>query len=146
MALLDGFRRGRFLTDEERAQIEAGLASAAGHTRARMTLVIDDAAAPDAARRARQCFQDWSIPETEKARAILVYVSAASWNYAVVGGEEIRRVAPQAFWETVEADFKRHFDEHRFCDGIFKALSQVAIQLKHHYPGEAASPPPNHPA
>ncbi len=136
MRLVDAFRRRHFLTAEERAQIAAGLASAAAHSRARLGLVIDDAAAPDPADRARQRFREWSIPEAEKGTAILVYVSAASWNYAIVGGEEIRRVAPGAFWETVEADFKRHFDERRFCDGIFKALSQVAIQLKHHYPCE----------
>ncbi len=142
MALLDGFRRRRFLTAEERAQIEAGLTSAAGHSRARLGLIIDEAAAPDPVGRARQCYQEWSIPEAEKGTAVLVYVSAASWKYAVVGGEEIRQVAPAAFWETVEADLKRHFDERRFCDGIFKALSQVAIQLKYHYPCEPASPPP----
>jgi uncharacterized membrane protein len=67
-----------------------------------------------------------------------VYASAASWTYAVVGGDEVRRVAPPAFWETVEAELKRHFDERRFCDGLFKALSQVAIQLKHHYPAAEA--------
>lgn len=143
MGLLDAYRRRRFLTEEERAQIAAGLASAAGHTRARLGLIIDETAAPDALRRARRCFQEWAIPEAEKATAVLVYVSAASWTYAVVGGEQIRRVAPPAFWDTVEADFKRHFDERRFCDGIFKGLSQVAIQLKHHYPSEPASPPPS---
>jgi uncharacterized membrane protein len=140
VGLLNGFRRRRFLTAEGRAQIDAGLASAAGHTRARLGLIIDETAAPDAAGRARQRFQEWRIPEAEKGTAILVYASAASWTYAVVGGEEVRRVAPAAFWETVEADFKRHFDERRFCDGIFKALAQVAIQLKHHYPCEPASP------
>ncbi len=86
MGLLDGYRRRRFLTAEERAQIEAGLASAAGHTQARLGLIIDEAAAPDAAGRARQCFQEWRIPEAEKGTAILVYASAASWNYAIVGG------------------------------------------------------------
>ncbi|MFA5028119.1 MAG: TPM domain-containing protein [Candidatus Methylomirabilota bacterium] len=134
MALLDGYRRRRFLTAEERAQIEAGLASAAGHTRARLHLYIDDTAAPEASPRARQCFSAWRLDPAERETAVLVYVSAASWTHAVIGGEEIRRVAPAAFWEVVDSELRRHFAERRFCDGIFKALSQVAIQLKHHYP------------
>jgi len=138
---LDGYRRRRFLTAGERAQIEAGLASAARCTRARLTLVIDPAAAPGPAARARRCFESWPLSEVERPAAVLLYVSAASWRYAVVGGDEIRRVAPPAFWDTLERDLRRHFAERRFCDGIFKALAQIALQLQHHYPAAPDSPP-----
>jgi uncharacterized membrane protein len=39
----------------------------------------------------------------------------------------IRRTAPQAFWETLDRDLTRHFEEGRYCDGLFKAVANVAI-------------------
>lgn len=142
MALLDGYRRRRFLSPEERGQVEAGLLSAARHTRARMTLVIDETAAPEPTARARQCFQEWMIDEAERPTAILLYASAASWTHALAAGDTIRREAPAAFWEAVASDLDRHFAERRFCDGLFKALSQIALQLKHHYPAAGSPDPP----
>lgn len=120
----------------EREQIAAALAEAGRHTRASIGLSIDErwAKAPQA--RARVLFEEWQLPEEERPTAVLVYVSAPSRTYAIVGGEEVHRVAPQTFWELVERDLHHHFEEGRYCDGIFKAIAQVAIQLERHFPRE----------
>jgi uncharacterized membrane protein len=34
----------------------------------------------------------------------------------------------------LDRDLHHHFEEGRYCDGIFKAIAQVAIQLEHHFP------------
>lgn len=136
MGLFDLLRRRRFLTAEEREQIAAGLAEAGRHTRARIGLSIDERASRDPQARAHALFQQWDLPEEERTTAVLVYVSAPSRTFAVVGGEEVRRVAPRSFWELVDRDFRHHFDEGRYCDGIFKAIAQVALQLAHHFPRE----------
>jgi len=134
MGRLLSFRLRRFLTETERGQIEAGLDEARRHTRARIGLLIDERKTADPLGRARTLFQEWTLPESERPTAILVYVSAASRNYAVIGGDEIQRLAPQSFWESVDRDLRRHFQEARYCDGIFKAIAQVAIQLERHFP------------
>jgi uncharacterized membrane protein YgcG len=131
---LSAFRLRRFLTVTEREQIAAALAEAGRHTRARIGLSIDERAAKDPQARARVLFQEWQLPEGERPTAILVYVSAPSRTYAIVGGEEVQKVAPQTFWELVDRDLHHHFEEGRYCDGIFKAIAQVAIQLEHHFP------------
>ncbi len=131
---LSGFRLRRFLTVTDRKQIAIALAEAGRHTRARIGLSIDERAAKDPQSRARTRFQEWPLPEDERPTAVLVYVSAPSRTYAIVGGEEVERVAPQTFWELVDRDLRHHFEEGRYCDGIFKALAQVAIQLEHHFP------------
>jgi len=143
--LLGALRRRPFLTPTERKQIEAGLATAQRHAGAPIGLVIDQRAAGDPEGRARQLFQRWALAESERARAILVYACAATRRFAVIGGDEIRRVAPQAFWESLQRDLARHFEEHRYCDGLFKAVAQVAIQLQHHF-GPPASGTPSDPA
>ena len=140
MGLLAAFRLRRFLTAREREQIEAALAEAGRHTRARLILSIDERAAADPRARAQALFGQWDLPEDERPTAVLVYVSAASRTFAIAGGNEVRRVAPQAFWELVDRDLRHHFDEGRYCDGIFKAIAQVAVQLEQHFPrdpGEA---------
>ncbi len=136
MRRLSAFRLRRFLTVTEREQIAAALAEAGRHTRARIGLSIDErwAKAPQA--RARVLFEEWQLPEEERPTAVLVYVSAPSRTYAIVGGEEVHRVAPQTFWELVDRDLHHHFEEGRYCDGIFKAIAQVAIQLERHFPRE----------
>ena len=139
MGLLTTLRRRRFLTTAERAQIAAALAGVDRYTRARIGLSIDDDASDDPRRRAEALLRQWDLPEAERATAVMLYVSAVSRNFAVVGGEEVRRIAPRAFWEVVHRDLCHHFEERRYCDGIFKALSQVAVQLRHHFPPE--SPP-----
>ena len=126
--------RRRFLTESEREQITAGLEEAGRHTRARIGLTIDAKATDDPHGRAQHHFQAWNLPEDERSTAVLVYVSARSRAFAVVGGDEVRRVAPQTFWEVVNRELHHHFDEGRYCDGIFKAIAQVAIQLERHFP------------
>jgi uncharacterized membrane protein len=131
---LSAFRLRRFLTVTEREQIAAALAEASRHTRAKIGLSIDERPAKDPRARARVCLQEWQLPEDERSTAVLVYVSAASRTYAIVGGEEVHRLAPQTFWELVDRDLHHHFEEGRYCDGIFKAIAQVAIQLERHFP------------
>lgn len=141
MRRLSSFRLRRFLTVTEREQIAAALAEAGRHTRARIGLSIDEQATRDPRARARILFQEWQLPEGERPTAVLVYVSAPSRTYAIVGGEEVHRVAPQTFWELVDRDLHHHFEEGRYCDGIFKAIAQVAIQLEHHFPREPETRP-----
>jgi uncharacterized membrane protein YgcG len=139
VGVLATLRRRRFLTAAERAQIAAALAGVDRYTRARITLSIDDEASDDPQRRAEALLRQWELPEAERATAVVLYVSAVSRNFAVAGGDEVRRIAPRAFWEVVHRDLCHHFEERRYCDGIFKALAQVAVQLQHHFPPE--SPP-----
>lgn len=134
MGLWAAFRLRRFLTPTEREQVAAALAEAARHTRARIGLTIDDQATGDPLGRARECFERWNLPEAERPTAIMVYVSAVSRTFAVVGGDEVECVAPRAFWEVVNRDLTHHFDEQRYCDGLFKAIAQVALQLQRHFP------------
>jgi uncharacterized membrane protein YgcG len=131
---LSAFRLRHFLTVSERDQIAAALAEAGRHTRARIGLSIDERAARDPLARARTRFQEWQLPEGERPTAVLVYVSVPSRSYAIVGGEKVGRLAPQAFWELVDRDLHHHFEEGRYCDGIFKAIAQVAIQLERLFP------------
>jgi len=138
---LSSFRLRRFLTVTEREQVAAALAEAGRHTRARIGLSIDEQATRDPRARARILFQEWQLPEGERPTAVLVYVSAPSRTYAIVGGEDVHRVAPQTFWELLDRDLHHHFEEGRYCDGIFKAIAQVAIQLERHFPREPETRP-----
>ncbi len=141
VGLLDALRRRRFLTAAEREQIAAALAEAGRHTRARIGLSIDERASNDPQARAQALFQQWDLPEDERATAVLVYVSPPSRTFAIVGGEEVRRIAPRTFWEAVDRDLRHHFEEGRYCDGIFKAIAQVALQLERLFPREPAEDP-----
>ncbi len=141
MRRLSAFRLRRFLTVTEREQIAAALAEAGRHTRARIGLSIDERATADPQARARILFQEWQLPAGDRPTAVLVYVSAPSRTYAIVGGEEVHRVAPQTFWELVDRDLHHHFEEGRYCDGIFKAIAQVTIQLERHFPRASEEDP-----
>ena len=134
MGLWAALRLRGFLTLTEREQVVAALAEAGRHTRARIGLTVDDRATGDPRARARECFERWSLPESERPTAVMVYVNGVSRSFAVVGGDEIERVAPRAFWEVVTRDLTHHFDEQRYCDGLFKAIAQVALQLQRHFP------------
>jgi len=138
MRLWFGLRR--FLTMTEREQIEAALVEAGRHTRARIGLIIDERAAKRPQDRARAKFLEWQLSKDELPTAVLVYVSAPSRTFAIVGGEEVRKLASQNFWELVDRDLHHHFEEGRFSDGIFKAIAQVAIQLERHFPPFSTSP------
>lgn len=127
MNLLGAFRRRPFLTPTEREQIEAGLATARRHAAAPLGLIIEERAAGDHDVRAQQLFQDWELSDAERGRAMLVYACAATRRVDIVGGDEVRRAAPAVFWETLRRDLARHFEEERYCDGIFKAVANVAI-------------------
>jgi len=132
MEFLRAFRRP-FLTDAERAQLLDGLAHACRHAGEPIGLIIDARASGEPEARAVSLFETWDMSAAARPRAVLVYANTATRRFAVVGGEEIRRVAPQAFWTQVNSELQRHFDDERYCDGLFKALAQIAIQLHHHF-------------
>ncbi len=134
MGFLDAFHRRRFLTASEREQITAALEEASRHTRARIGLFIDERSRRDSQTRAQAHFQEWDLPPSERPTAVLVYVCAPTRTFAIVGGDEIQRAAPRTFWELVDRDLHHHFDEGRYCDGIFKAIAQVAVELERRFP------------
>jgi uncharacterized membrane protein YgcG len=132
VGLLSAFRRRPFLTPTERQQLADGLAHACRHAQARISLDIDERPKGDPEVRALTLFREWDLPEAERPTAVLVYACAATRQFAVVGGEAIRRIAPPAFWEQVRGELQRHFEDERYCDGLFKAIAQVAIELQRH--------------
>ncbi len=141
MGLLGALRWRRFLTGTERDQIAAALAEASRHTRARIGLCIDDGATRDPEARARVLFHEWLLPDGERPTAVLVYVCAGTRRFAIVGGEEVQRTAPRTFWELVDRDLSHHFEEGRYCDGIFKAIAQVALELERLFPRDPSQGP-----
>ena len=128
MEFLRAFRRP-FLTDAERAQLQDGLAHACRHAGEPIGLIIDTRASGEPEARAVSLLETWDISAAARARAVLVYANAATRRFAVVGGEEIRRAAPHAFWTQVTVDLQHHFDDQRYCDGLFKALAQIAMMM-----------------
>src|SRR5574341_695231 len=101
---LDVRLRRRFLTPVERDQIAAALEEARRHTWARIGLLIDEQTAVDPQARAQILLQDWELPADQRPTAVLVYISSRSRAFAVVGGDEVRRVAPRTFWEALNRD------------------------------------------
>jgi hypothetical protein len=132
MEFLRAFRRP-FLTDAEREQLQDGLAHACLHAGEPIGLIVDARASGEPEARAVSLFETWDISPATRPRAVLVYANAATRGFAVIGGEEIRRVAPQAFWTQVCSELQRHFDDERYCDGLFKAIAQIGIQLHFHF-------------
>jgi uncharacterized membrane protein YgcG len=132
MEFLRAFRPP-FLTDAERAQLQDGLAHACRHAGEPIGLIIETRASGESEARVVSLFETWDISTAARPRAVLVYANAATRRFAVIGGAEIQQVAPQAFWTQVNADLQHHFDDERYCDGLFKAIAQIAIQLHFHF-------------
>ncbi len=133
MDLFAALRR-RFLTSREQAQLAAGLAEAQRYTRARIGLVVEERSRTAPAARARRLFEEWELTGPERASAVLLYACASPAGFAVEAGEEVRRGAPPAFWTALDRDLHHHFDAKRYCDALFKALAQIALQLEQLFP------------
>jgi uncharacterized membrane protein len=123
-----------FLTSQEREQIGAGLAEAQRYTDARIGLVIEERSSLDPPDRARSLFSAWEMPDAERPTAVLLYVRATPPAFAVTAGEEICRLAPASFWDTLQKNLRHHFDDRRYCDAIFKAIAEIALQLEQLFP------------
>jgi uncharacterized membrane protein len=132
------FRR-HFLTQQEREQIGAGLAEAQRFTRARIGLVIEERSSLDPPTRARSLFGAWEMAEVDRSTAVLLYVRAKPPAFAVAAGDEVWRLAPASFWQSLERDLRHHFDDARYCDAVFKAVSQIALQLEQLFPRSEGS-------
>ena len=127
------FRR-HFLTEREREQIGAGLAEAQRCTRAPIGLIIEERSSLEPAARARSLFGRWELSEAERPTAVLLYVRATPPAFAVTAGDEVWRLAPDGFWRTLERNLGHHFDDRRYCDAIFKAIAEIALQLERLFP------------
>jgi len=107
--LLGAFRRRPFLTPTEREQIERGWHGAAARRRADRPDHRRAARRPPSPRAAT--IPGLELADAERSRAILVYACAATRRFAVLGGEEIRRVAPRLLGN-LAADLARHFEKN----------------------------------
>ncbi len=129
------------MTDTERAQLQDGLGHALRHAGAPIALRIDTRASGTPEARATALFTNWNLPQDEHARAVLLYACEPTRSFGVAAGAEILRRARPAFWENLRADLTRHFGEERYCDGLFKAIADISIELRRHF-GPPCEPPP----
>jgi uncharacterized membrane protein len=139
VGLLGAFGRRPFLTESERAQLRDGLAHAERHAGAPIALRIEARASGNPEVRAAVLFAEWDLPDAARGRAVLVYACEASRTFAVQAGPEVLAVSPPGFWRGLHADLTRHFSEARYCDGLFKAIADISIQLRQRFGPVSAS-------
>jgi uncharacterized membrane protein len=85
---------------------------------------------------ARRTFTSLGMTATERRNGVLVFLSLPSRRFAIVGDEEIDRVAPPGYWDHLRDALAERFAAGRYCEGLLEILDEVESVLLQHFPYE----------
>jgi uncharacterized membrane protein len=123
-----------FLTPAERAQVAVAIGEAERLTSGEIRVHLEDHIEDDVLDHAAFIFEELGMHRTRDRNGILIYVSVADRQVAVIGDRAIHEKVPDGFWNAVVALLKLHFAAGRRAEGLVEAVHTVAEKLQAYFP------------
>lgn len=127
-------RPERFLTDDERAAVEAAVAEAEASTSGEIRVVLDRRAFGDPLEEARKAFARLGMQATRDRNAVLVFLALRSRRFAIFGDEGVHRAMGQEGWDHLRDGMTERFQQDDFKGGLVYAVREVGRVLREHFP------------
>ena len=118
--------------DQER--VKEAIRKAEARTSGEIRVHLDDTIADEVLDHAAYIFEELGMFRTRDRNGVLIYVSLADRQAAVIGDAGINARVPEGFWDDVLALLREDFSHGRFADGLCKAIGQVGEKLHTLFP------------
>jgi uncharacterized membrane protein len=123
-----------FLTPDERARVAAAIGEAERRTSGEIRVHLEDHIEEDVLDHAAFLFEELGMHRTKDRNGVLIYVSVADRQAAVLGDKGVNdRVGPY-FWRDVLGVLQLHFAASRHADGLCEAVRMVGEKLRDMHP------------
>ncbi len=127
-------RPERFLTEGERAAVEAAVAEAEAATSGEIRVVVNRRVLGDPLEEAQKTFARLGMHQTRDRNAVLVFLVLRSRRFAIFGDEGIHRFVGQEGWDRLRDGMAERFQRGDFGGGLVYAVREVGAVLREHFP------------
>lgn len=122
------------LSEAERERVLQAIHKAEERTSGEVRVHLDDTITDNVLDHAAFVFEELGMFRTRDRNGVLIYVSLADRQAAVIGDAGINAQVPEGFWDDVLALLRADFSHGRFADGLCKAIGQVGEKLHTLFP------------
>ena len=122
------------LSEAERERVLQAIHKAEERTSGEVRVHLDDTITDSVLDHAAFVFEELGMFRTRDRNGVLIYVSLADRQAAVIGDAGINARVPEGFWDDVLALLREDFSHGRFADGLCKAIGQVGEKLHTLFP------------
>jgi uncharacterized membrane protein len=114
--------------------LEAAIARAERRTSGEIRISIAPWFWGNVRRAAERAFERLGMDETRNRNAALIFVVPGRRRVVVLGDTNIHARVGQEYWEQLAGEVTDAFREHRYSDGLLRAIALLGERLAHHFP------------
>ncbi|MBL7812207.1 MAG: TPM domain-containing protein [Bacteroidetes bacterium] len=89
---------------------------------------------------ATRLFHKLGMQKTAARNGVLIYVSLASRQFAIIGDEGIHKHVQENFWQDVKTEMQVLFQKEQVADAIIHGIQRAGEQLMIHFPATGHNP------
>ncbi len=122
------------LTPDERTRVKEAVRLAEARTSGEIRVHLDDVISEHVLDHAAFVFNELGMHRTRERNGVLIYVSVADRQAAVIGDAGIHAKVPVGFWDAVLDGLRSAFRNGRYADGLCDAVTEVGRKLEAFFP------------
>lgn len=122
-----------FKPEEEKRVIEA-IRAAERNTSGEVRVHLESKCKRAVMKEAIRTFRRLNMHKTKERNGVLLFIAPERKEFAIIGDKGINQLVPENFWDEEKKLLQEHFRKGAFADGICKAITEVGIKLKEHFP------------
>ncbi len=133
--MFDLFKKQKFFTDAEKAQIVEAIRNAERRTSGEVRVFVESRCRyMDPLDRAAEIFFQLEMDETDDRNAVLVYVAMKDRQLAVFGDEGIHNKVGSEYWTREVELLINKFNSENYGEGISRCVTDIGEALHHFFP------------
>ena len=133
--MFDLFKKQKFFTDTEKAQIVEAIRNAERRTSGEVRVFVESRCRyMDPLDRAAEVFFMLEMDETDDRNAVLVYVAMKDRQLAVFGDEGIHNKVGSEYWTKEVELLINKFNSENYGEGISRCVTDIGEALHHFFP------------
>jgi len=124
----------KFLTEEEKKQVDEAIRNAEKETSGEIKLFIDRFCWGRIEDKAGRVFRRLGLSRTRERNGVLVYLVTTNREFLIYGDQGINKKVPADFWNGIKARMEDDFSRGDFGKGLAEAIETIGTQLKTFFP------------
>jgi uncharacterized membrane protein len=124
----------RFLTEDEKRQVDQAIKKAERETSGEIKLFIDRFSWGKIEEKAGRLFRKLGLSRTKERNGVLIYLVTTNREFLIYGDEGINKNVPENFWDEIKKRMEEGFSRGDFGKTLAEAIETIGIQLKTYFP------------
>lgn len=124
----------KFLTEEEKKQVDGAIKKAEKESSGEIKLFIDRFCWEKIEDKAGRVFRKLGLSKTRERNGVLIYLVTTNREFLIYGDEGINKKVPADFWDEIKNRMEEDFSRGDFGKGMAEAIETIGVQLKTYFP------------